>query len=84
MQLAALRAGDPIVDYLDASDDVYFITEGETRVTIYSLIGKAVSFRELGAGEVFGEYPAIDRGARCCCRASRRWRRHCWCSSWTS
>ena len=56
--------GDPIVDYLDASDDVYFITEGETRVTIYSRVGKVVSFRELGAGEIFGEYPAIDRGAR--------------------
>ena len=34
--------GDPIVDYLDASDDVYFITEGETRVTIYSRVGKVV------------------------------------------
>lgn len=56
--------GDPIVDYLDTSDDVYFIAEGETRVTIYSRVGKVVSFRELGAGEIFGEYPAIDRGPR--------------------
>src|SRR5262249_23580290 len=36
----------------------------EVRVTIYSLAGKVVSFRELGPGEVFGEYPAIDRGPR--------------------
>ena len=28
------------------------------------MAGKAVSFRELGPGEVFGEYPAIDRGPR--------------------
>jgi CRP/FNR family transcriptional regulator, cyclic AMP receptor protein len=56
--------GEPIVNYLDASDDVFFITAGEARVTIYSLAGKAVSFRELGPGDVFGEYPAIDRGPR--------------------
>lgn len=56
--------GEPIVDYLDSSDDVFFIVAGEARVTIYSLAGKAVSFRELGAGDVFGEYPAIDGGPR--------------------
>jgi CRP/FNR family cyclic AMP-dependent transcriptional regulator len=53
-----------IIDYLDASDDVFFIVEGEARVTIYSLAGKTVSFRELGSGEMFGEYPAIDLGSR--------------------
>jgi len=56
--------GEPIVDYLDASDDVFFITAGEARVTIYSLAGKAVSFRDLGPGDAFGEYPAIDGGPR--------------------
>ena len=56
--------GEPIVDYLDGSDDVFFIAAGEARVTIYSLAGKAVSFRDLGPGDVFGEYPAIDGGPR--------------------
>jgi CRP-like cAMP-binding protein len=56
--------GELIVDYLDQSDDVYFIISGEVRVTIYSVAGKVVSFRDLGSGEVFGEYPAIDRGPR--------------------
>jgi hypothetical protein len=56
--------GEPIVDYLDASDDVFFVAAGEARVTIYSLAGKAVSFRDLGPGDVFGEYPAIDGGPR--------------------
>jgi CRP-like cAMP-binding protein len=56
--------GESIVDYLDQTDEVFFIISGEVRVTIYSLAGKAVSFRELGPGEVFGEYPAIDRGPR--------------------
>lgn len=52
--------GEPIVDYLDASDDVFFVASGEVCVTIYSLAGKAVSFRNLRTGDVFGEYAAID------------------------
>src|SRR5262245_64781 len=60
--------GELIVGYLDASDDVFFLVLGEVRVTIYSSAGKsagkAVSFSELHAGEIFGEYPAIDRGRR--------------------
>jgi CRP/FNR family transcriptional regulator, cyclic AMP receptor protein len=56
--------GEPIVSYLDASDDVFFVVLGEVRVTIYSTTGKAVSFRELGTGETFGEFPAIDQGPR--------------------
>ena len=60
----AYQPGEPIVDYLDSSDNVFFITEGEALVTIYSLSGKAVSFRELSAGDMFGEFPAIDQGPR--------------------
>jgi CRP/FNR family transcriptional regulator, cyclic AMP receptor protein len=56
-------SGESFVDYLDASDDVFFIASGNVRVTIYSVAGKAVSFNDLGLG-VFGEYPAIDRGPR--------------------
>lgn len=55
---------ESIVNYLDTSDDVFFIALGEVRVTIYSSAGKVVSFRELGEGTVFGEYPAIDGGPR--------------------
>jgi CRP/FNR family transcriptional regulator, cyclic AMP receptor protein len=55
--------GEPILDYLDASDDVFFIAAGEVRVSIYSVEGKAVTFTDLGSGEMFGEYAAID-GAR--------------------
>jgi CRP/FNR family cyclic AMP-dependent transcriptional regulator len=52
--------GEPIVDYLDASDEVFFVSTGEVCVTIYSLAGKAVSFRNLRPGDIFGEYAAID------------------------
>ena len=58
------QPGEPILGYQNSSDNVFFITEGEARVTIYSLSGKAVSFRELSAGEMFGEFPAIDEGPR--------------------
>ncbi|MGQ0455557.1 MAG: Crp/Fnr family transcriptional regulator [Hyphomicrobium sp.] len=56
--------GEPIVDYLDDTDDVYFIVAGDTRVSIYSVDGKAVTFCEMGPGEIFGEYAAIDGVAR--------------------
>lgn len=52
--------GEPIVEYLDRSDDVFFLTEGEAKVIIYSLAGKVVSFSDLSAGHMFGEYPALD------------------------
>jgi CRP-like cAMP-binding protein len=52
--------GEPIVEYLDRSDDVFFMASGEARVIIYSLSGKAVSFHDLKPGDMFGEYPAVD------------------------
>jgi CRP/FNR family cyclic AMP-dependent transcriptional regulator len=56
--------GDWVVNYLDSSYDVFFIVSGEVRVTIYSHSGKAVSFCDLGPGNVFGEYAAIDGESR--------------------
>ena len=51
---------EAIIDHLDTSDDVFFLLTGNARVTIRSADGKAVSFRELGPGGMFGEYAAID------------------------
>ena len=50
--LRRYERGEPIVDYLDASDDVFFIASGEVKVTIYAHTGKAVSFSVMGPGEV--------------------------------
>jgi CRP-like cAMP-binding protein len=58
------ESGETIVDHLDASQDVYFITAGEARVSIYSVSGKAVTFSDLGPGDIFGEYAAIDGAPR--------------------
>ncbi len=58
------EVGELILDYLDNTDDVYFLTEGEVRVSIYSADGKAITFSDLQAGDMFGEISAIDRGPR--------------------
>jgi CRP/FNR family cyclic AMP-dependent transcriptional regulator len=49
-----------IISHADTSTDVYFIVSGKVRATIYSGSGKEVSFRDLGAGEMFGDFSAID------------------------
>lgn len=51
---------EPIVEYLDRSEDVFFLVSGEARVIVYSLAGKVVNFHDLGPGTMFGEYPALD------------------------
>jgi CRP/FNR family cyclic AMP-dependent transcriptional regulator len=56
--------GECIVDYLDASDDVFIIAAGQVRVSIYSASGIAVAFSDLGAGDIFGEFAAIDGAPR--------------------
>jgi len=49
-----------IIGYQDPSDDVFFVVNGQVKIIIYSSSGKAVTFRTLQAGEMFGELAAID------------------------
>jgi CRP/FNR family cyclic AMP-dependent transcriptional regulator len=49
-----------IVDYQANKTDVFFIVNGQVRVTIFSKAGREVAFRDLDAGELFGELSAID------------------------
>jgi CRP-like cAMP-binding protein len=58
------KPGELIIDYLDKSDDVFFAISGQVSVTLYSLTGRVVSFRELGPGQTFGELAALDGGPR--------------------
>ncbi len=53
-------ANQQIVGHLDETNDVYVILSGRVRVNIYSTAGKVVSFRDIDAGETFGELAAID------------------------
>jgi CRP/FNR family cyclic AMP-dependent transcriptional regulator len=50
----------PVVDHLDRSTEVFFLVSGAVRVTLYSAAGREVAFRDLRAGDFFGELSAID------------------------
>jgi len=57
-------AGQRIISR-DAKDrDVYVVVSGRARVTTYSAAGRQVTFRDLGAGEFFGDIAAIDGESR--------------------
>jgi len=53
-------AKQEIVSHAEQSSDVYFIVSGQVRATIYSAGGREVAFRDLGAGDMFGDLSAID------------------------
>jgi CRP-like cAMP-binding protein len=48
------------VHHQDQSRDVYFVVSGKVRAIIYSPAGKAVTFRDIGPGDMFGEMAAVD------------------------
>src|SRR6516162_3875498 len=53
-----------IIDYQDASSDVFFVVSGTVRVKLQSVSGREVLLREINAGEFFGELAAIDNQPR--------------------
>ncbi|MHC4433733.1 MAG: Crp/Fnr family transcriptional regulator [Planctomycetota bacterium] len=53
-----------IVHAEDDTENVFFVLEGTVRAEVYSGSGRAVTFRDLGPGEVFGELSAIDHKPR--------------------
>jgi CRP-like cAMP-binding protein len=55
---------EPIIEYSDSSNDVFFISAGEARASIHSIDGKVVTFSDLEPGQMFGEIAAIDGGPR--------------------
>ena len=55
-----------ILGYRDDSREVFFVVRGQVRVTFFSECGREVSFRDLPAGEMFGELSAIDGLPRSC------------------
>jgi len=52
--------GQEIITRSDDVDDVFILTSGLARVSVFSASGKAVNFRRLDPGDVFGEFAAID------------------------
>ena len=49
-----------VLDYHEASSDVYFLVSGEVRVLVRTRSGKEVIFGDLRAGQFFGELSALD------------------------
>jgi len=54
------RAGQTILQYQDTGRDVFFILEGRICPIYYSASGREVRFSETSAGDLFGEFAAID------------------------
>jgi CRP-like cAMP-binding protein len=52
--------GQQVISRAADDRDLYLIVSGRVRVTIYSAGGRQVTFRDLGAGESFGDVAAID------------------------
>lgn len=53
-----------LVTQNETTHDVFLITRGSVRVTVYSRYGKEISFRDMFGGQSFGELAAIDGNAR--------------------
>ncbi len=64
VHLRRYAAGQLVVAHHDPDRDVFFVLEGRVRVTLFSEAGREIAFRDLAAGETFGELAAIDRQPR--------------------
>jgi len=53
-----------VVGQSDMATDVFFIARGSVRVNSYSSAGKEVTYLDIGEGQFFGEFSAIDGKSR--------------------
>lgn len=60
----SFRDGELTIGHQDRSFDVLFLVSGTARVSIYSVAGKLVSFRDIRPGDIVGELSAIDEKPR--------------------
>ncbi|NGO54332.1 Crp/Fnr family transcriptional regulator [Mesorhizobium camelthorni] len=58
------RHNELIIAHGDTGRDVFFLLEGRARVTMFSEDGKEITYRDIEAGEIFGELAGIDGKAR--------------------
>ncbi len=52
--------GEQIIGHGDKTRDVFFVSEGSVRTTIFSVSGREISYQDLGEGDMFGELSALD------------------------
>ena len=53
-----------IVGHMETTTDVFFVVQGNLRAMNHSMLGKQVLYYDIGPGEIFGEFSAIDGKAR--------------------
>jgi CRP/FNR family transcriptional regulator, cyclic AMP receptor protein len=58
------RSGQRVISRDSDDHDVYLIVAGKVRITAFSSAGRQVTFRDIAAGESFGELAAIDGQSR--------------------
>jgi CRP-like cAMP-binding protein len=58
------EAGKRIISRNADDRDVYLLVSGRVRITTYSQGGRQVTFRDIAAGEIFGEVAALDEKPR--------------------
>lgn len=54
------QSGEQIISRDAPDQDVYLIASGRVRVTLFSAAGREVTFRDIPAGDWFGDLAAID------------------------
>jgi CRP-like cAMP-binding protein len=57
-------AGQQVITRNASDRDVYLVVGGRVQVVAFAASGKQITYREMGAGEHFGELSAIDGRAR--------------------
>jgi len=58
------QAGQQVITRNAPDRDVYLVIAGKVQVVAFSASGKQITYREMGAGDHFGELAAIDGRAR--------------------
>ncbi len=53
-------AQEQVIDRESQTDDVFFVVRGRVRIVSYSILGREITFDELGEGSYFGELSALD------------------------
>jgi CRP/FNR family transcriptional regulator, cyclic AMP receptor protein len=56
--------GQQIVGHQEDNRTVFFLSAGKAHAAIFSESGKRVAFQDINAGEMFGEFAAIDGGSQ--------------------
>jgi CRP/FNR family transcriptional regulator, cyclic AMP receptor protein len=60
----AVGSGALVLDFGDATDDVFLVAEGAVRVVVRTPLGQELILGDLGPGELFGEMAAISGAPR--------------------